>query len=99
MGGASLLENWIQEGDEQGNVPVKAFVFLSIVFGLIFFGAKLLMNDRVNMVLSIQKFFGYLNKMFRSAHRPPSREGGSVGRAKKKKEKRMNTWLHIKSHD
>ena len=57
MGGASLLENWIQEGDEQGNVPVKAFVFLSIVFGLIFFGAKLSMNDRVNMLLSIQKLF------------------------------------------
>ena len=64
-GGSALLENWIQEGDEQGNVPVKAFVFLSIVFGLIFFGAKLLMNDRVNMVLSIQKFFGHPNKMFR----------------------------------
>ena len=29
------------------------------------------------------------------SHRPPSREGGSVGRAKKK---RTNTWLHIKSH-
>ena len=50
MGGASLLENWILEGDEQGNIPVNAFVFLSIVFGLIFFGAKLLMNDRVNML-------------------------------------------------
>ena len=37
VGGASLLENWILEGDEQGNVPVKAFVFLSTVFGLIFF--------------------------------------------------------------
>ena len=34
--GASLLENWILEGDEQGNFPVNAFVFLSIVFGLIF---------------------------------------------------------------
>ena len=52
-----MLENWILEGDEQGNVPVKAFVFLSTVFGLIFFGAKLSMNDRVNMLLSIQKFF------------------------------------------
>ena len=41
MGGASLLENWILEGDEQGNFPVNAFVFLSIVFGLNFFGAKL----------------------------------------------------------
>ena len=41
VGGASLLENWILEGDEQGNIPVNAFVFLSIVFGLIFFGAKL----------------------------------------------------------
>ena len=41
MGGASLLENWILEGDEQGNIPVNAFIFLSIVFGLIFFGAKL----------------------------------------------------------
>ena len=28
------------EGDEQGNFPVNAFVFLSIVFGLIF-GTKL----------------------------------------------------------
>ena len=55
MGGASLLENWILEGDEQGNIPVNAFVFLSIVFGLIFFGAKLSMNDRV--LLCIQKFF------------------------------------------
>ena len=36
VGGASLLENWILEGDEQGNFPVNAFVFLSIVFGLIF---------------------------------------------------------------
>ena len=34
MGGVSLLENWIPEGDEQGNFPVNAFVFLSIVFGL-----------------------------------------------------------------
>ena len=33
MGVASLLE---KEGDEQGNFPVNAFVFLSIVFGLIF---------------------------------------------------------------
>ena len=41
MGGVSLLENWILEGDEQGNIPVNAFVFLSIVFGLIFLGAKL----------------------------------------------------------
>ena len=37
MGDASLLENWILEGDEQGIFPVSAFVFLSIVFGLIFF--------------------------------------------------------------
>ena len=36
VGVASLLENWILEGDEQGNFPVNAFVFLSIVFGLIF---------------------------------------------------------------
>ena len=41
VGGVSLLENWILEGDEQGNFPVNAFVFLSIVFGLNFFGAKL----------------------------------------------------------
>ena len=41
VGGASLLENWILEGDEQGKIPANAFVFLSIVFGLIFFGAKL----------------------------------------------------------
>ena len=40
VGGASLLENWILEGDEQGNFPVNAFVFLSIVFALNFFGAK-----------------------------------------------------------
>ena len=46
-----MLENWILEGDEQCNVPVRAFVFLSFVFGLIFFGAKLSMNDRVNMLL------------------------------------------------
>ena len=37
LGDASLLENWIREGDEQGNVPVNAFVFLSIVFGFIIF--------------------------------------------------------------
>ena len=41
MGGASLLENWILEGGEQGNFPVNAFVFLIIVFGLNFLGAKL----------------------------------------------------------
>ena len=35
VGGASLLENWILEGDEQGNFPVNAFVFLPIVLGLI----------------------------------------------------------------
>ena len=57
MGGASLLEKWILEGDEQGNFPVNAFVFLSIVFALNFFGAKFWMNDRVNVLLSIQKFF------------------------------------------
>ena len=27
VGGASLLENWILEGDKQGNFPVNAFVF------------------------------------------------------------------------
>ena len=37
MGDTSLLENWILEGDEQGIFPVDAFVFLTIVFGLIFF--------------------------------------------------------------
>ena len=37
VGDASLLENWIREGDEQGNFPVNAFVFLSIVFGFIIF--------------------------------------------------------------
>ena len=52
-----MLENWILEGDEQGNFAENAFVFLSIVFGLISCGAKLWMNDRVNMLLSIQKFF------------------------------------------
>ena len=36
VGGVSLLENWILEGDEQGNFPVNAFVFLFIVFGFIF---------------------------------------------------------------
>ena len=41
VGGASLLENWILEEDEHGNSPVNAFVFLSIVFGLILFEAKL----------------------------------------------------------
>ena len=40
-GCASLLENGILEGDEQGTFPVNAFVFLSIVFDLNFFGAKL----------------------------------------------------------
>ena len=38
MEGVSLLQNWILEGDEQGNSPVNAFVFLSIAFGLFFFG-------------------------------------------------------------
>ena len=32
MGGASLLENWILEGDERGNFPVNALVSLLIVF-------------------------------------------------------------------
>ena len=36
MGVASLLENWMLKGDEQGNFPVNAIVFLSIVFGIIF---------------------------------------------------------------
>ena len=40
-GGAYLLENWILEGDEQGNFSVNAFVFICIVFGLNFLGAKL----------------------------------------------------------
>ena len=57
VGGVSLLENWILEGDEQGNIPVNSFVFLSILFGLILFGAKLWINYRVNMLLSIQKVF------------------------------------------
>ena len=57
MGGASLLENWILAGDEQGNIPVNAFVFLAIVFGLIFLAQSYEMNDRVNMLLSFQKFF------------------------------------------
>ena len=43
MGGASLLENWIL-GDGQGNFPVNAFFFLSIVFGLTFFWSKV-MNE------------------------------------------------------
>ena len=41
VGGISLLENLFLEIDEQGNFAVNAFVFLSILFGLIFFGAKL----------------------------------------------------------
>ena len=44
MGGVSLLENWILEGDEQVNIPVNACVFLSIVFGLFFFWHKV-MNE------------------------------------------------------
>ena len=40
MGGASLLENWILEGEEQGNFSVNAFVFTCIVFGLNILGAK-----------------------------------------------------------
>ena len=40
MGGASLLENWILEGEEQDNFSVNAFVFICIVFGLKFLGAK-----------------------------------------------------------
>ena len=57
MGGASLLKNWILEGDERGNVSVNAFVFIDIVFGLNFWEQGYKMNDRVNMLLSIQKFF------------------------------------------
>ena len=57
MGGASLLENWILEGEEQGNFSVNAFVFICIVFGLNFWRASYKMNDRVNMLLSIQKLF------------------------------------------
>ena len=57
MGGASLLENWILEGEEQGNFSVNAFVFICIVFGLIFWEPSDKMNDRVNMLLSIQKLF------------------------------------------
>ena len=41
MGGASLLENCILEGKEQGNFSVNAFVFICIVFGLNFLEAKL----------------------------------------------------------
>ena len=37
LGGVSLLENWILEGGEQGNFPMNAFVFLSIVSGLFIF--------------------------------------------------------------
>ena len=39
MGGASLLENWILEGEEQGNFSVNAFVFICIVW-LKFFGSQ-----------------------------------------------------------
>ena len=38
MEGASFLENWILEGDEQGNFSVNA---TCIVFGLNVLGAKL----------------------------------------------------------
>ena len=41
MGGASLLENWILEGDAQRNFSVNAFVFICIVFGVNVLGAKL----------------------------------------------------------
>ena len=40
-GGASLLENWILEGEEQGNFSVNAFVFICVVFGL-FFGSQVI---------------------------------------------------------
>ena len=53
MVGASLLENWILEGDEQGNFFVNSFVFICIVFGLNFWATSYKMNDRVNMLLSI----------------------------------------------
>ena len=51
LGGVSLLENWILEGGEQGNFPVNAFVFLSIVSGLFFF------LEQSYEKLCIQKFF------------------------------------------
>ena len=41
MGGATLLENWILEGDEQGSFSVNAFVFICTVFRLNFLGARL----------------------------------------------------------
>ena len=41
MGGASLLENLILVGGEQGNFSVNAFVFICIVFVLTSLGAKL----------------------------------------------------------
>ena len=41
MEGASLLENGILEGDEQGNFPVNAFVFCPLFLASFFFGAKL----------------------------------------------------------
>ena len=40
VGGASLLENWILEGDELGNFPVNAFVFAVHRFWLKFFWSK-----------------------------------------------------------
>ena len=42
MGGASLLENWILEGDEQRNFSVNAFGFICIVFGLNSFGSQVI---------------------------------------------------------
>ena len=45
MGGVSLLENWILEGDEQGNFPVNAIVTFSVHrFRLSFFWSKV-MNE------------------------------------------------------
>ena len=44
MGGASLLENWILEGDEQGNIPVNAFGFSVHRVRLNFFWRKV-MNE------------------------------------------------------
>ena len=41
MGGASLIENWILEGDEQGNFSVTAFFYMHR-FWLKLFGSQVI---------------------------------------------------------
>ena len=42
VGGASLLENWILEGDEQGDIPVNGFVCSVHRFRLNFLWSKVI---------------------------------------------------------